>query len=173
MRIALLVFCSGCIAASVKAHTGVVADEYGRGVQAGVTVGFGYAGERSAVLESIGFAGGNAPKAGLDVGFDYVHLPAHGDEKLGFRVGFGGIPIAYGDPASVGVRVASLFLLADHYSSGGHEKMFSESTRTIRAFGIEAMAGLTVHDARDPMPRRAVGGSAQLTYEMYLLSRMW
>ncbi len=175
MRIALLALaCSGCIAGTVKAHTGVVADEYGRGVQAGVSLGFGYAGRHSAVVETIGFSGGQAPYAGLDLGLDYVAFPDH-DEHVGiaWRVGVGGVPIAYGSPASVGVRLGSLFIVRDHEEYGGHEKGFREWSRTVHAVGIEAMVGKTIHDQWSDMPRSAFGGSAQVTYELYLLSRMW
>jgi hypothetical protein len=169
-------FCSGCIAASVKAHTGVVADERGRGVQAGVSLGIGIAGKRSAVIESVGFAGGQAPKAGLAIGLDYLRLPEDSSSsKLGFgwRVGIGGVPLAYGNPATMGVRFATLFIVRDKSESDGHEKMFSGSTRNVRAFGVEAMLGMSTHDQFEPMPKTAFGGTASLTYEWHLLSRVW
>ena len=170
--VVLLVFSTGCIAASVKAHTGVVTDERSTGVQAGISVGIGYAGKRSAVVESIGFAGGQAPKAGLAVGLDYVHLP---EDKPGFawRAGIGGIPLAYGDPSMAGIRVATLFIFRDRSSYGGHEKSFQESTRFAHALGLEAMVGMATHGQFSEMPETYVGGSASVTYELYMLSRLW
>jgi hypothetical protein len=174
MRIVVLVLlCSGCIAGSIKAHTGVVADERGRGVQAGVSLGFGYSGKRSAVVASTGFAGGQAPTAGLSSGLDYVRFRDHGDKpRLAWRAGFGGVPLAYGEPTMSGARVASLFVVRDRESSGGHEKMWSESSRTVMAVGIEAMIGAMFYDDEREKDT-TFGGAASLTFEMYALSRMW
>ena len=164
--------CSGCIAASVKAHTGVVADERGRGVQAGVALGIGIAGtKKSAVVETVGFAGGTAPKAGLAIGLDYVRFSEEHD--LGWRVGIAGIPLAYGEPAMTGVRVGSLFVVRERYRSGGHEKMWSESTRSVMAVGLEAMVGFSVYDQYEMTQESTFGGAAAVTWEWYLMSRMW
>jgi hypothetical protein len=170
--IVLALLCSGCIAASLKGRAGVVADRESVGVQVAVSGAIGYAGKSSAVIESIGFATGTAPKAGADIGLDYVKLP-RSSLPLGWRAGFGGVPIAYGGPALFGGRAAALYILRDRTRSGGHEKSFSESTRTVRALGVEALAGPSIHDMFTDDARTRFGGSFSVTYEMYMLSRMW
>jgi hypothetical protein len=171
MRLAVLaLLCSGCIAGSIRAHTGVVADERGAGVQAGIALGWGYAGKRSAILETAGFATGQSPKAGLTGGFDYVRFPKPNDHRgnVAWRAGFGGVLLSHGEPNSVGVRVAALLLVRDNFRNDGHEKSISETTRTITAVGLELLGGMHVYDDDD----RRFGGSASITLELFGLSRM-
>jgi len=168
----LVIFCSGCIAASVKGRVGVVSDGGSAGVQVGATVSIGVAGKRSAVLETIGLATGNAPKAGLDIGLDYARFPEneYSDLPFGWRVGFATVPVAHGSPASMGRRVAPLWILRDRKSYSGHEKFGSSAARTLHALGLEAMLGQLRYDATDDDEEREVfGGSLSLTYEWFML----
>lgn len=172
--IALLLVSSGCIAASVKGRVGMVVDRELVGAQVAVSGAIGVAGKRSAVIESVGFATGTAPKAGLDIGLDYVRFPTDRSAlPLGWRAGVGGVPLAYGSPALFGARVAGLYLLRDRTSHGGHEKSFSTSHRSLRAIGVEALAGASQHDMFTETPYTRFGGSVSITYEAYWLSRMW
>lgn len=172
MRFALLALCtSGCIAAGVKTHAGVMTDSRGWGLQAGIGGAFGYAGKRSAIVETIGFQGGERMNAGLAVGFDYVRLT---DDKLGWRAGLGGVIIGAGDPESVGLRVASLLFVRERSSSGGHEKSWRESTRSIWALGVEGQVGMHTFDVPGEMRDDVtLGGTASVTFEIYMLSRMF
>jgi hypothetical protein len=154
---------------SAKVHTGIVVDDRGQGVQAGLSLGLGIAGKRSAVLESVGFAGGQRPNAGLTVGVDYVRLPERDDGGVGWRAGFGGVVLAYGEPTNAILRAGALVPIRDRYRSGGHEKMYSTSTRTVAALGVEGFAGLMVHDD----DHATFGGGGAITFELYSLSRMW
>lgn len=165
--VVVLLFCSGCIAGAVKGKVGVASDGVSTGLQVGASFGFGYAGKRSALVESIGVAAGMAPKVGLDVGLDYVRLPdTYSDVPMGWRVGMGGIPLAYGDPAIVGGRAALLWVVRDKTRSSGHEKFGSSSTRNLGAAGLEVLIGASIYDENN-----RAGGSVSLTYEHYMLSR--
>src|ERR1041385_7941341 len=87
---------SGCVAFWVAAHVDAVGDVQRHGVQVGVNVGFGYAGEHSAVVASVGADTGTAPAFGVHDTFDYIHLPSR---RVGWRAGFGGTASIFGDPS--------------------------------------------------------------------------
>ncbi len=171
--VVLTLLCDGCIAASVRAHTGVLVDQRQTGFQAGVDLGIGIATTKhSAVVETIGVAAGTPP-VGLAVGLDYVRLGESSDGKLAGRIGFGGIPIAYGDLAlSAGLRAAVLYVLRDRESSSSGEKWGSEASRSVLAVGLEA-AVLEDGYRTGSTVEATIGASAGVTLELLELSTLY
>jgi len=131
---------------------------------AGVNVGFGYAGEHSAVLANLG-VDSVEPALGLHGSFDYVSLSEHP-----WRAGYGGTAGIIGNPSIVGARFATLFPLRDRSSSEYHEKFGGGSSRTVLAASFEGTLG-AVGDVRGGSVRP--GGAAGVGLELYSLSRMW
>jgi hypothetical protein len=167
MRLVLALTCSGCIAMSARAHVDAVSDIEHHGVQAGVDLGFGYAFKHSAIVATGGITTGT-PTLGVHDAVDYVVL----DDTLGYRVGFGGVFNAVGEPALVGLRLGSLFVLRSHENHESPEKCcFSSTSRTVYAASVEVTAGATERgEMRDDV---RVGGSAGIGFEIYSLQRMW
>lgn len=163
MRLLLLpLLCSGCIALSARAHVDVVSDVQHHGVMAGVNVGFGYAGEHSAVVANLG-VDTIQPTLGIHDTIDYVNLSEHP-----WRVGVGGTGAIIGQPSIAGVRFASLFPLRDRSSSEEHEKFGGASSRTLWAASLEGTLGAVGRDGEVRL-----GGAAGVGLELYSLSRMW
>ena len=159
---------TGCIAMSVRAQTGVVADDRGAGVQAGVVLGFGYATDTDAgVLVGAGVSSGTSPALGVTSTIDYVRLR----ERLGWRAGFTGTVPAIGDGALTGLDVATLFPLRDHTSYDGSEKGFSVASRSVLAISVEAALGGVVHDVEPAHIAMRFGGRASLGLELVSLER--
>jgi hypothetical protein len=171
MRFVALVWlvCSGCIAFSVRGHVDVVSDVEHHGVQAGVNVGFGYAGEKSAVVASVGADSGTAPTLGVHDSIDYIHLPKN---RVGWRAGVGGTVSILGDPSIGGLRVATLYSLREKSESTYHEKSGGEVSASLLALSLEATIG-AVTQAREMNTPTRLGGSAGVGLELYSLSRLW
>lgn len=167
---------SGCIAVSARAHVDAVTDFQRHGVVAGVNVGFGYAGKKSAVLASIGVDSGTAPTLGLHDTFDYVRLP---ERKVGWRAGVGGTAALIGEPSLLGGRAATLFSLRERSSSNYHEKFGGDSSESLLAVSLETALGASMRQgAEQPDGTHApndvrLGASAGVGLELYFLSRMW
>lgn len=174
--LALCLAASGCIAVSARAHVDAVTDFERHGVQAGVNVGFGYAGKQSAVLGSLGVDTGTAPALGIHDTIDYVRIPR---SEVGWRAGFGGTAALIGNPTMVGVRAAPLIPLRQRSSSSQSEKGGGQSSESLLALSIETALGAAVwHGAEQPDDTHApgdvhVGASAGIGLELYWLSRMW
>jgi len=160
---------TGCMAFSVRAHVDAVSDVEHHGVQAGLNVGFGYAGEKNAIVASVGADTGTAPTFGVHDTIDYVHLPEH---RLGWRAGFGGTVSIIGDPSLVGLRVASLYSLRERSSSYDNEKLGGEWSASLLALSLEASVGAVTQSHEMNSPTR-LGGSAGIGLELYSLSRVW
>ncbi len=175
LLLVLAMISTGCLAVAAKAHAGFAGDDRAQGAQVGVSVAFGYAGERSTITESVGFVGGGVPQAAAAVDIDYTRLPArHDDHGIGWRVGLSNIPLVYGQPAAiVGGHVGSLLVVRDKSSSsGGGKGWFESRSRTLAVFGVDAMVGMTIRDD-DPMNvERGVGGRVAITFEVMHLSRL-
>ncbi|HTL36641.1 MAG TPA: hypothetical protein VL326_26085 [Kofleriaceae bacterium] len=165
----LVLGCTGCVAFSVRAHVDAVSDVERHGVQAGLNVGFGYAGEKSAILASVGADTGTAPTFGVHDTIDYVHMPEH---RLGWRAGFGGTVSIIGDPSIVGLRVASLYSLRERSLTYEQEKLGGEWSASLLALSLEASIGAVTRD-REPNTPTRLGGSAGIGLELYSLSRIW
>lgn len=167
---------AGCIAVSARAHVDAVTDFQRHGVVAGVNVGFGYAGTRSAVVASLGVDSGTAPTLGIHDTIDYVRLP---ERDVGWRAGFGGTVGLIGEPSLVGGRAATLFALRERSSSSEHEKFGGESSESLLAVSIETALGASIRQgAEQPDGMRApndvrLAASAGVGLELYYLSRMW
>ena len=159
---------SGCVAVSARAHVDAVSDVEHHGIQAGINVGFGYAGKKSAVVASIGADTGNAPTLGIHDTFDYVRLP---ERRVGWRAGFGGTAGLIGDPTLLGLRLATLYSLRERSSYRSHEKFGGESSDSLLALSFGTTIG-AVRRVHEDGPVR-LGGSAGIGLELYYLSRMW
>lgn len=176
VAVALALASSGCIAVSARAHVDAVTDFQRHGVVAGVNVGFGYAGKRSAVLASLGVDSGTAPTLGIHDTFDYVRLP---ERTVGWRAGFGGTVGLIGAPTLFGGRAATLFALRERSSSSEHEKLGGSSSESLLAVSLETTLGASIREgAEQPAGMRPpndvrVGASAGVGLELYYLSRVW
>ena len=159
---------SGCIALSARAHVDVVSDVQTHGVQAGVDVGFGYAGKRSAVVGNLGVDTGT-PALGIRDTIDYVRMP---ERRVGWRAGVGGTAGVIGDPTVAGVRLATLYSLRERSSYSDHEKFGGESSDSLIAVSFGTTIGYVARPHEEGMPLR-LGGSAGVGLELYHLSRMW
>ena len=169
LPLALTVACSGCIAFSARAHVDAVSDIEHHGVQVGINVGFGYAGEKNAIIASVGADTGTAPKFGVHDTIDYVRLP---EKRIGWRAGFGGTVGIVGDPSIVGVRFATLYSLREKTSYTDNEKMGGESSASLLALSFETTIGAVTRSHEMNAPTR-LGGSAGIGLELYSLSRLW
>lgn len=180
MRTAAIVValaCAGCVALTARAQVGVVTSEFGSGVQAGVTLGYGMpTSHDGAVLLGLGVDGG-APRLGINDSIDYVHLPApDAPVKIEWRAGLGTLLALHGDPSLIGPEFAMLVVLRDRPSrSWGSEGVGNHaSDRSVLALGIEGRLGAATPGEDSPLrDRRAAGfgGSALLTLEW--LSLYW
>ncbi|NVB80442.1 MAG: hypothetical protein HOV81_18765 [Kofleriaceae bacterium] len=161
---------------SARAHVDAVTDFQRHGVQAGVNVGFGYAGKKGAVIGSLGVDSGTAPTLGIHDTIDYVHMP---EREVGWRAGFGGTAALIGEPSFVGIRAAPLIPLRQRFSSHQSEKGGGDSSESLLAVSIETAVGAAVRQgAEQPDGTHApgdvrVGASAGVGLELYWLSRMW
>jgi hypothetical protein len=169
----LLATQASCIALSARAHVGTVADRYGAGVQAGVTLGIGIATSPStAVVVTPGVASGTAPTLGLTDAVEYVHAPTSDSPRFAWRAGFGGNVALLGGPTLVGPHGAVLFVLRDRAQHRpGHEKMGGGGTsRSLLGLGVETRVGISVRDLEVDPPKPGPGFSANLTLEWISIS---
>jgi hypothetical protein len=164
LLLALLCSVSGCFAVSARAHVDVVSDVQHHGVMAGVNVGFGYAGEHSAVLANLG-VDSIQPALGLHGSFDYVSLSDHP-----WRAGYGGTAGIIGEPSIAGARFAALFPLRDRSSSEYHEKSGGGTSRTLWAASLEGTLGAVGNDRGGEVH---LGGAAGVGLELYSVTRVW
>lgn len=165
---------TGCIAASARVHGGAVTAGGRTGAQVGLTLGLGLTtSRRGAVLANLGFATGDAPRAGLIDVVEYARVPEpDADVKVVLRGGLGGVIALSGDPGVVGLHLAPMIVLRDKGSSwSGHEKLGGGGwSRSLLGVGLEARGGFATTEVADPAPgaqrtRTDPGGSLSLTVE--------
>jgi hypothetical protein len=169
VAVALLATTPSCIAVSARARVGATTDDRGTGVQAGVALGFGYSGERSAVVAMGGVVTGTAPKLGVLDEIDYVRLAEHPGD-IGWRAGIGGWLAAIGEPSFADAHLATLFVVRDRVHRDSSEKGWLDvTTRNTFAFGIEGGVGVSTV-AEGAAMHRSLAGTAAATFEVLSLS---
>ena len=168
----LLATQASCLAVSARAHVGAAADERQGGVQAGLSLGLGVAtSSRSAIMATPGVVTGT-PRLGIVDAFEYVRIGDHDDVSFAWRAGLGGTIALIGNPSLLGPHGAGVLVLHDHKRSwSGHEKMGGGgSARSVFGIGVEARAGIAVHE-NETEKIRAFGYSVAVTAEWLRLSR--
>ena len=169
----------GCLAAGARLQGGVVADGDRVGVQVGASVVLGLTtGRRGAVVGNVGFATGNAPKAGLIDLVEYVRIPDSGAPPVILRTGVGGVINLAGNPGVLGAHAAAVFVVRDRGSSyEGHEKFGGGGwSRSMLGLGVELRAGATTTRIEGATPDDTTstarpGGSLLATLEWLQLGQ--